>query len=578
MAHPFASPVPRSFLTCLPFLWSRVLFPGDTQETTAWRWPALLVLLLLPGMLLYPCLSFYLFEPDEGRYAEIPREMLERGAWIVPYLQGEPYLDKPPLLYWLVMLSYSIFGVHDWAARLVPALAVHATVLLTYLVGRRGFGERVAFRAALVLTLTPGLLGVGRLLTMDGLLTLWVVLGLLAVFEATRTPALRRGWWLVAAAACGLGLLAKGPVTLMLVLPPWWLYRRLAGERKKGTSTIYVNGPEVLSRKRPAGTGVPLLWRDRLAFLGVALAVALPWYVALCLSNPEFARHFLWEHNVIRFLQPFDHLQPVWYYLPVLALGLLPATPLFVPLARYLGTGDERAAATRSAELGFALLAGSWCVLFFSLSGSKLPTYILPALPFLALALGHFLVHSAWQYARSVYVLAGAGLVMQLIGHFVLVPWYAEYRSPVSQWAALAEHCGDRQTPVVCYPRMCHSVAFYLAREEVTWYRSKEIDKLREALRENPKTVLLLSHRHSLTALGLVLPPEFEIRPTVHFGLPPVPGVPPAWGRSLARSLGETALGLADLAVVQPRRDRSQASGIKSQGSEPRPLTLIPDP
>src|SRR5437667_65649 len=72
---------------------------------------ALLWLLILPGVLLYPCLSFYLFEPDEGRYAEIPREMLARGDWVVPHLQGEPYLDKPPLFYWLVMLSYSIFGV-----------------------------------------------------------------------------------------------------------------------------------------------------------------------------------------------------------------------------------------------------------------------------------------------------------------------------------------------------------------------------------------------------------------------------------------------------------------------------------
>src|SRR5580704_3637006 len=117
-------PLPRSFLACLPFLWSRILFPGTQNDSTAWRGPALLLLLLLPGLLLYPCLSFYLFEPDEGRYAEIPREMLERGDWIVPYLQGEPYLDKPPLLYWLVMLSYQVFGISDAAARLVPALAV----------------------------------------------------------------------------------------------------------------------------------------------------------------------------------------------------------------------------------------------------------------------------------------------------------------------------------------------------------------------------------------------------------------------------------------------------------------------
>ncbi|HYV37025.1 MAG TPA: phospholipid carrier-dependent glycosyltransferase, partial [Gemmataceae bacterium] len=398
--------VPRSFLACLPFLWSSVLFPGKSDQTTAWRWPALLLLLLLPGLLLYPCLSFYLFEPDEGRYAEIPREMLLHGEWITPLLQGELYLDKPPLLYWLVMLSYSIFGVHDWAARLIPALAVHAAVLLVYLIGRRGLGERTAFRGALILTLTPGLLGIGRLLTMDGLLTLWTTLGLLAGFEATRTPALKRGWWLLAAAACGLGLMTKGPIAWILVLPPLWLQRRLTGG------------------------GAEVRWWDWLAFLAIGTVIALPWYAALCWSNPAFARHFLWDHNIMRFLQPFDHLEPVWYYLPLLAIALLPATLLLIPMARYLGAGDARVAATRSSELGFMLLAGLWCVLFFSVSGSKLPTYILPALPLLALALGHFLAHSDWGQARTVKVLASLGLTMQLLGHFVLVPWYAEYRSP----------------------------------------------------------------------------------------------------------------------------------------------------
>src|SRR5204862_7065639 len=136
--------MPRSFLGWLPYLWTGVLFPGAAEADSRVRRVSLLVLLLLPAAILYPSRGFHLLEPDEGRYAQIPREMLARGEWVVPTLQGEPYLDKPPLMYWLVALSYGVFGAHDWSARLVPALAVHGCVLLTYLLGRRGLGERAA--------------------------------------------------------------------------------------------------------------------------------------------------------------------------------------------------------------------------------------------------------------------------------------------------------------------------------------------------------------------------------------------------------------------------------------------------
>src|SRR5260370_35773851 len=101
----------RSILGWLPFLWSHVVFPGKTaipESESCWR--SWLLLIVLPGLLLYPRLNFNLFEPDEGRYAEIPREMLERGEWVVPYLQAEPYLDKPPLLYWLALIRFKLFG------------------------------------------------------------------------------------------------------------------------------------------------------------------------------------------------------------------------------------------------------------------------------------------------------------------------------------------------------------------------------------------------------------------------------------------------------------------------------------
>src|SRR5262249_14147144 len=156
----------------------------------------------------------------------------------------------------------------------------------------------------------------------------------------------------------------------------------------------------------------------------------LPWYLAVCVQLPSFAGHFLWEHNVLRFLSPFDHLKPIWFYAPVVLLGLLPATLLLGPLLRFLNNGREEVARRRSPELGFMILSGGWCVLFFPLSGCKLPTYILPAFPFLALALGHCLAHSRWDRSRTTGAIAVAAFMLLAGGHYIAVPWVAWLRSP----------------------------------------------------------------------------------------------------------------------------------------------------
>jgi 4-amino-4-deoxy-L-arabinose transferase-like glycosyltransferase len=468
---PAVIPLPRSLLAWLPMLWSRVLFPGRPALLTPTRWHALLLLTVVPAVLLYPCLSFLLFEPDEGRYAEIPREMLIRGEWVVPYLQGEPYLDKPPLLYWLVIGSYRLFGVHDWSARLVPAFAVHACLFVTYLLGRRSLGERAAFWGAVALCLAPGFISVGRLLVLDGLLALWVTLAILAAFEAQRENHLQRGWWLLAAAACGLGVLTKGPVAVVLIVPPLWLHRWLTG------------------RSGPIG------WRGAVAFAGVVMAVGLPWYVAVCMRLPEFASYFFWKHNVLRFLAPFDHQEPVWYYGPVLVASLLPGSLLGVSLVRFLLSGDPREARRRCLALGFMLLSGGWCVFFFSLAGSKLPTYVLPAFPPLALALGSFIGGGRWRVSRWTRGVSGLTLVVLILLHYGGIPWFADFHSPMSRAVDVAEYCDG--TPVVCFPRGCDSVAFYLGRDDLCSYRSKETKALVEHLQRQPRTVVLFTHRHS---------------------------------------------------------------------------------
>jgi hypothetical protein len=526
---------PRSLGTWLPLLWRNVLFPGEMSAPTRVRLTGLVLVVVLPALLLYPTLNFHLFEPDEGRYAEIPREMLQRGDWVVPYLQGQPYLDKPPLLYWLVMLSYKVFGLHDWAARLVPALALHGCVLITYLLGRRCLGERTAAWGSVLLCLSPGFICMGRLLLLDGLLTCCTTLACFCAFEACRGPRLRLGWWLVSAIICGLGILTKGPIALVLLLPPLWIERSLAASSFRFS------------------------WAHRLTFIAMALTVALPWYVAVSVRSQEFARYFLWEHNVVRFLAPFDHPRPIWFYLPVLIGGLLPAVLWAVPFVRSIFSGDADVAQKRCPELGFVLLMGSWCVFFFSLSGCKLPTYILPAFPFFCLAIGHYLAGLARRRLPiAIAVLAFASL---LVGQHLVVPWYAWYRSPMQREEVVRHYCADPQATVICYPRDCDTAAFYLERGDLHSFRSKDTEDLRSELRAHPRTVVLLTHRHSLRGLHELLPPELCVSEEEHIGLEDPPGLPAWLARRVKQLAGETALGLCDIAVVTRRQTDPAGAG-----------------
>src|SRR5205823_144813 len=202
--------------------------------------------------------------PEEPRYAEIPRQMLSTGNFMTPVLHGRPYYDKPPLLYWLVMGSYTAFGVNDWAARLVSSAAAFCTVLVTYFWGSRVAGARAAFAAAMMLTLSGRFVYLGRLLTMNSLLCMWVVAALAAAHIALRGPTVRWAWWLVSAAACGLGILTKGPVAAVLVCIPVLLYQLLDPR-----------------------TARPTL-RSWMAYQGAAFLLAGPWYVLMAARDPDF--------------------------------------------------------------------------------------------------------------------------------------------------------------------------------------------------------------------------------------------------------------------------------------------------
>lgn len=486
-AAPSAAPATKNIVAWAPFLWRRVLFPGTCEQPGTLRRGAVGLVLATVLVVVVPRLDFHLFEPDEGRYAQIPKEMIDQGDWLVPTLQGEPYLDKPPLFYWLIASLYQVFGPADWVARLVPAAAVIACVMVVLFAGARCVGPKAAFWGAMLLSLSPGLVSMGRILVLDGLLTLWVTAALFCGYEAIGRDRFRRDWWLAMCFALGLGMLTKGPIALVLTLPPLFAHRWLTGRRFAVGRRAWVTLTAVLA------------------------LINLPWVIAISLRHPEFGSYFLWKHNLQRFLAPFDHEQPIWFFLPVLVLGLAPAAWMLPLLGKFLIGTNTDTIKHRPPEMGFLLLAGLWCVGFFSLSGSKLPTYILPAFPPLCLALGMYVAASGWDKSR----LFRGGLVvwggLLIAGHVFALPAVAWMRSPMNHPAEADAVLQDPSVPVFCFPRPVDSVAFYLGRSDFHVYRSKELPEMLQAMDKHPRSVVLFAHRNSKLILTHNVPPHFRV-------------------------------------------------------------------
>lgn len=313
-----------------------------------------------------------LVRPDEGRYAEIPREMAATGDWLTPRLNGIKYFEKPPLQYWATAAAYKVFGEHEWTVRLWPALTGFAGVVLVYFVGAALFGALAGFYAALVLASSLGYVLVAHVATLDMGVTFFMTLtlaGLLLGLRADGTPAARRLWIHVAWAAMALAALSKG--LMGVVLPVMVLGAYVALQRDFG-----------LLRRMHILTGSLLF-----------LAIAAPWFVAVSLANPGFFDFFFIHEHFQRFLTKAHRRPgPWWYFFPILALTILPW--LFTLGAALPASWKWRGSPAAFQPLRLLLL---WSVLifaFFSVSGSKLPSYILPIFPALALLMGLYLSQS----------------------------------------------------------------------------------------------------------------------------------------------------------------------------------------
>jgi 4-amino-4-deoxy-L-arabinose transferase-like glycosyltransferase len=304
-----------------------------------------------------------LIEPDEGRYAEIPREMLELGDFITPHLNYVKYFEKPPLHYWLNALSFNIFGENEFAARFPGALMGLLTVLLTYHVGRRLFGRREGILAALMLGTSIGFIIQARIDITDMTLTCTLSSALAFFIVATREGETRKGlyyhlFYLFAA----LAVLAKGLIGVVFPGAVIFLY------------LFFTRNWRLLKEMRLL-TGIPLF-----------LLVCAPWFIMVSLNNPEFPRFFFIREHFERFTTTVHNRKKgIWFFVPVLLVTMLPWSFLIPTAVR--GVWRERRSAEGSARL-YLLIWAAFIFLFFSISDSQLEPYILPIIPALALLMG----------------------------------------------------------------------------------------------------------------------------------------------------------------------------------------------
>jgi 4-amino-4-deoxy-L-arabinose transferase-like glycosyltransferase len=320
--------------------------------------------------------SFGLVGADEPRYAQVAREMLARHDWITPVLNGAPWLEKPALYYWCAAVSHKVFGVSDWAARLPSALFATAMIAVIYAFVRR-FRPGVQLDAALMAASSAAAIGFARGASTDMPLAATFTIGMLAWYAWWDGG--RKRWLAAFYAMMALGMLAKGPVA-----------PALAGMMIAIFAFVWPGSKTRATRWR--------LIRETLWLPGVLLflAIALPWYVAVQIKTPQFFRVFVLEHNLERFgTNLYRHKQPFWYYAPVFLLSTLPWT---VYLITAIVSRESRVASperqTDGEAGGFRRFLLLWIAVplgFFTISQSKLPGYILPAIPPCALLLADWL-------------------------------------------------------------------------------------------------------------------------------------------------------------------------------------------
>ena len=307
-----------------------------------------------------------LIKPDEGRYAEIPREMVVSGDWTTPRLNDLKYFEKPPLQYWATATAYTVFGEHHWTSRLWTGLTGFVGILLVWFAGLRLFGREAANYAAILLGSSMLYVLMGHINTLDMGVTFFLTLGIVGLLlgQTATDKEKQRNWMLLAWAGLALAVLSKGLMGLVLPGAALFIY------------CVVQRDFNVLKRMH---------WLPGLA---VFLLITAPWFYLVMKANPEFfQRFFIYEHYTRFTTKDLGRYQPWYFFIPILLVGMLPWTVvMFDTLLKTWRTSKLPDKTFNAAR--FLLIWAVFIYLFFTVSGSKLPSYLLPMFPALALLMG----------------------------------------------------------------------------------------------------------------------------------------------------------------------------------------------
>jgi len=350
-----------------------------------------------------------MLDPDEGRYAEIPREMVATGDWLTPRLDGLKYFEKPPLQYWATAAAYSVFGLSEWTSRLWTVGLAFGCLPMVFAWTRRLYGTNAALAALVALAASPYFGVISHLNLLDAGFTFWLTGAVFAFTLAQSSEeggAAERRWMLLAWLAAALAILSKGIVVGVLTVVSLIAYSLLERDIRPW-------------KRLHVALGLPLF-----------LLVSAPWFVAVSVRNPDFPGFFFIHEHFARFLTTVhQRVEPWWFFLPLLLFGVLPW--IFAVAGASRRAWQDTGAGTQFKPLRFLLIFAVVTLLFFSASGSKLAPYILPMFPPLGVIIGvHvgepkiFLRRVATAGAVIVVIVAGGMLVYSAL-HNSFVPHLA---------------------------------------------------------------------------------------------------------------------------------------------------------